>query len=102
MAIMLPATALLSIHISLAAAQGSFTTRTPPGPGDLRSPCPGLNSLANHGFLPHDGKGMTIPVLVKGLADGLDVGADFPTVIGTASLLSMQGNALTMGKPGLC
>jgi len=23
--------------------------------GDVRGPCPGLNSLANHGFLPHDG-----------------------------------------------
>lgn len=61
---------------------------------DVRSPCPGLNSLANHGFLPHDGKGMTIPILVKGLKDGLKVGADFATVIGTAGLLSVQGHAL--------
>ncbi|KAK4188448.1 Chloroperoxidase [Podospora australis] len=28
----------------------------PPGPHDSRSPCPGLNSLANHGFLPRSGK----------------------------------------------
>ncbi|PHH70433.1 hypothetical protein CDD82_7105 [Ophiocordyceps australis] len=28
----------------------------PPGPGDERGPCPGLNALANHGYLPHNGK----------------------------------------------
>lgn len=23
--------------------------------GDQRGPCPGLNALANHGYIPHDG-----------------------------------------------
>ncbi|QDS71386.1 hypothetical protein FKW77_002847 [Venturia effusa] len=27
----------------------------PPGPKDLRGPCPGLNALANHNYLPHNG-----------------------------------------------
>ncbi|KAJ6453260.1 oxidase-like protein [Mycena vitilis] len=27
----------------------------PPGPEDMRGPCPGLNSLANHNFIPHNG-----------------------------------------------
>nr|XP_018906758.1 PREDICTED: aromatic peroxygenase-like [Bemisia tabaci] len=27
----------------------------PPGPGDQRGPCPGLNALANHNYLPHNG-----------------------------------------------
>jgi hypothetical protein len=27
----------------------------PPGPNDFRGPCPGLNSLANHNFIPHNG-----------------------------------------------
>nr|XP_018912976.1 PREDICTED: aromatic peroxygenase-like [Bemisia tabaci] len=26
-----------------------------PGPGDQRGPCPGLNALANHNYLPHSG-----------------------------------------------
>ncbi|KAF2422177.1 Cloroperoxidase [Tothia fuscella] len=26
-----------------------------PGPGDLRGVCPGLNSMANHGYIPHNG-----------------------------------------------
>ncbi|GAB7363424.1 hypothetical protein MBLNU230_g3700t1 [Neophaeotheca triangularis] len=27
----------------------------PPGPGDARGPCPGLNAMANHGYIPHNG-----------------------------------------------
>jgi hypothetical protein len=30
---------------------------------DCRSPCPGLNMLANHGLLPHNGKGITAAML---------------------------------------
>lgn len=79
--------------LSVVTAQ-NFTTWSPPGPGDVRSPCPGLNSLANNGFLPHNGKGITIPILIKALKDGLNVGADFATVIGGAGLLSVPHNLL--------
>jgi hypothetical protein len=71
----------------------------------VRSPCPGLNgiyppspntqpysdkciALANHGFIHRDGHNMTIPHLIKGLAEGLNMGADFTTAIGGAGLLS--------------
>jgi hypothetical protein len=37
---------------------------------------------------------MTIPILIKGLKDGLNVGADFTTVIGTLGLLSVKNNPL--------
>lgn len=44
--------------LSLAAAAVAFPDRLAktlpykaPGPGDSRSPCPGLNALANHGYL---------------------------------------------------
>lgn len=30
-----------------------------PGPEDVRSPCPALNVLANHGYLPRNGKNIT-------------------------------------------
>ncbi|KAF2643143.1 Cloroperoxidase, partial [Massarina eburnea CBS 473.64] len=43
----------------------------PAGPDDFRGPCPMLNTLANHAFLPHDGKNITKPVVVKALGDGL-------------------------------
>ncbi|OTA34250.1 hypothetical protein BTJ68_06707 [Hortaea werneckii EXF-2000] len=38
----------------------------------VRGPCPMLNTLANHGFLPHDGKNLTQEVVTKGLGDGLN------------------------------
>jgi len=65
-----------------------FTTWKAAGPGDVRSPCPGLNALANHGFINHNGKDLTIPHLLKGLSAGLNIGPDFTTVIGALGLLS--------------
>jgi hypothetical protein len=41
------------------------------GPTDCRSPCPGLNTLANHGHLPRDGKNITKEQLVKAAIDVL-------------------------------
>ncbi|KAJ3875198.1 hypothetical protein F5051DRAFT_70095 [Lentinula edodes] len=37
----------------------------PPGSGDFRGPCPGLNAMANHGYIPHNGIA-TIDQLVNG------------------------------------
>ncbi|KAF2170623.1 hypothetical protein M409DRAFT_64293 [Zasmidium cellare ATCC 36951] len=36
-------------------SEGSGHEYVAPGPDDLRGPCPGLNAMANHGFLPHNG-----------------------------------------------
>ncbi|KAJ3726600.1 Chloroperoxidase [Lentinula raphanica] len=36
-----------------------------PGETDVRSPCPGMNTLANHGFIPRDGTNLTIPMVLK-------------------------------------
>jgi len=33
-------------------------TYIPPGPGDVRAPCPALNTLANHGYLNRNGQGI--------------------------------------------
>ncbi|KHN96148.1 Chloroperoxidase [Metarhizium album ARSEF 1941] len=30
------------------------------GPGDSRGPCPMLNTLANHGYLPHNGRNLSV------------------------------------------
>ncbi|KAH7094493.1 Peroxidase, family 2-domain-containing protein [Paraphoma chrysanthemicola] len=63
-----------------------FTNFSPPGAGDVRSPCPGLNALANHGFLHHNGRNMTIPHLIKGLSEGLNIGPDFTASLGGLAL----------------
>ena len=60
-----------------AAADPRFTQYAAPGPGDVRSPCPGLNTLANHGFIHRDGRNMTVPHLINGLDAGLNMGVDF-------------------------
>jgi hypothetical protein len=31
--------------------------------GDIRGPCPGLNVLSNHGYLPHNGVGTASPLV---------------------------------------
>ncbi|KAI3553264.1 hypothetical protein CABS03_12631 [Colletotrichum abscissum] len=61
-------------------------TWTPPGPGDLRAPCPTLNTLANHGFLPHDGRNITLDVVIKGLKDAMNIGEDLATAAFTPAL----------------
>ncbi|CAK4030502.1 sterigmatocystin biosynthesis peroxidase stcC [Lecanosticta acicola] len=71
-----------------------FADYQPPGEDDVRSPCPGLNTLANHGFLHRNGKNMTIPHLIEGGAAGLNMGADFMAVIGAVGLLSSPDPAL--------
>ncbi|KAF2108424.1 Chloroperoxidase [Lophiotrema nucula] len=39
----------------------------PPVAGDVRSPCPGLNVLANHGILPRDGKNYDHDMILEAL-----------------------------------
>ncbi|TID07393.1 putative sterigmatocystin biosynthesis peroxidase stcC [Colletotrichum higginsianum] len=48
-------------------------TWTPPSAGDLRAPCPGLNTLANHGFIPHDGRNITSEIVQKGFKDAMNI-----------------------------
>ncbi|KAJ6510803.1 Cloroperoxidase [Mycena sanguinolenta] len=43
---------------------------------DLRSPCPGLNTLANHGYLPRNGMNISIPMILNAAIDGFNVGPD--------------------------
>jgi hypothetical protein len=37
----------------------------PPKPTDARSPCPFLNTAANHGILPRDGRNIPLPVIYR-------------------------------------
>lgn len=55
-----------------------------PGPNDKRGPCPGLNTLANHGYLPRSGVVNPVQLFV-GTWRGLSVS---PDVIAVLSILS--------------
>ncbi|PPJ50519.1 hypothetical protein CBER1_07745 [Cercospora berteroae] len=58
------------------ALHANHFTWQPPGPCDVRSPCPTLNTLANHGFTPHDGRNITLDVLTKASKDALNIFLD--------------------------
>jgi len=51
-----------------------------PGPTDQRGPCPGLNAMANHGYLPHNGIA-TIDQFITGTYDVFGMGTDLATVL---------------------
>ncbi|PCH41809.1 hypothetical protein WOLCODRAFT_137592 [Wolfiporia cocos MD-104 SS10] len=62
-----------------------------PQEGDSRSPCPALNTLANHGYLPRDGKCITPEVLMKGLREGYHLSAPLAWVL-------VQGGFYLLGQ----
>ncbi|KAJ7198453.1 Cloroperoxidase, partial [Mycena pura] len=76
-----------------------------PGPTDVRSPCPGLNTLANHGYLPRSGKNISIPMMLQAaigmselentfyLLDGFNIGSD--SIIQAAKFGLLSGDAPT-------
>jgi hypothetical protein len=41
----------------------------PPQVGDFRAPCPAMNSMANHGYLPRDGRAINADVIIKALME---------------------------------
>lgn len=52
---------------------GSIEGWQAPGPSDARGPCPGLNTLANHGYLPRNGRGITQAKLRDGIKEGFNI-----------------------------
>ncbi|KAK0223646.1 Chloroperoxidase [Armillaria fumosa] len=46
-------------------AGGSWPEYVAPKDGDSRCSCPALNAMANHGILPHDGKGIPLRELTR-------------------------------------
>lgn len=62
-------------------------------PPDMRGPCPGLNTLANHGYLPHDG----IPnaaQLIAGQMNGLNIAPDLAALL-VAVAMPLDGDIIT-------
>lgn len=47
-----------------------------PLPSDSRSPCPALNSLANHGLLPHNGKDISVAQTIEAVYLGFSMAFD--------------------------
>ncbi|KAF4506966.1 hypothetical protein G6O67_005647 [Ophiocordyceps sinensis] len=62
----------------------------PPGPDDSRSPCPALNALANHGFLPHSGKGIGVAQVILALFFGIGVSPELSAIIIAFGIISSR------------
>ncbi|KAJ6462737.1 Cloroperoxidase [Mycena vitilis] len=61
---------------------------------DVRSPCPGLNTLANHGYLPHDGRNFTVTQLMDAALEAFNVNWDPILVAAKFGLLTRaDGNS---------
>jgi len=84
-----------------------------PGPNDERGPCPGLNTLANHGYLPRNGIAHWQDI-IEGTKDGFNMAYDLGTILAvygvlsegdvTTGMLSIGANlpsAIAGGKKGL-
>ncbi|KAF7296002.1 Cloroperoxidase [Mycena kentingensis (nom. inval.)] len=61
-----------------------------PGPNDQRGPCPGLNTMANHGYLPRNGI-VSFEDLVNGMIEVFNIDLDFGAFIAAGNML-MKGN----------
>jgi len=62
-------------------------------PGDIRGPCPGLNTLASHGYLPRNG--IATPVqIVNAVQEGFNMGNDIAVFVTYGAFL-VDGNPLT-------
>lgn len=59
-----------------------------PGPGDSRGPCPGLNLLANYGYLPRNGI-VTAGEVLQATARGFNMGADLASVLIAFAVVSL-------------
>ncbi|KAF2501596.1 hypothetical protein BU16DRAFT_569583 [Lophium mytilinum] len=52
----------------------------PPSGSDQRGPCPGLNAMANHGYMPHSGVG-SITDFITGTQEAFGMGVDLATFL---------------------
>ena len=60
-----------------------------PGPNDVRSPCPALNTLANHGYFPRDGRNIKLQTVIDAITQQL--GLDTETAAGLIDTAFSKG-----------
>ncbi|KAI0874031.1 Cloroperoxidase [Hypoxylon argillaceum] len=79
-----------------------YGTYQPEEPTDTRGVCPMLNTLANHGYLPRNGRNINENQTVQALYDGLNLAPDFGAFLFRAGRLSNpKPNATTFSLDDL-
>ncbi|CAI2180269.1 12756_t:CDS:2 [Funneliformis geosporum] len=69
-----------------------------PGPNDLRSPCPALNSLANHGYLPRDGKDITTSRLIETTYKQFNLGKTVGFILAYGAIIDIGKTKITLDE----
>ncbi|RMZ66241.1 aromatic peroxygenase [Pyrenophora seminiperda CCB06] len=72
-----------------------------PGPTDQRGPCPGLNTLANHGYIPRNGIA-TIGQIQVGTQELFNMGADLSALLAVGGVLDggdILSTKMSIGGP---
>ncbi|KXH52516.1 hypothetical protein CSAL01_13098 [Colletotrichum salicis] len=73
-----------------------------PTSADRRSPCPMVNTLANHGYLPRSGLNVSLADLIAGFTAAVNLDPAATTLVGQKALLtSTTGNNATFNLDGL-
>ena len=79
-------------------AGGHWPAYAAPGAGDSRSPCPGLNAMANHGIIPRDGRNVPFNALITAIRQTYNIDSPLATLLayGAADLLQRDHKTGTM------
>ncbi|KAF4549128.1 Sterigmatocystin biosynthesis peroxidase stcC-like protein 2 [Elsinoe fawcettii] len=91
--------ALITLASALAIPDNSIPEWHPPGQFDVRGPCPMLNALANHGFLPRNGLNITKSAAVAAMTESLNFDPAFAEILfggGIATNPEPNANSFTM------
>ncbi|KAF7350772.1 hypothetical protein MSAN_01638400 [Mycena sanguinolenta] len=84
---------LVALSISQCAALYDSHEWIAPTASDVRSPCPGLNTLANHGYLPRSGMNISVTDILDAAVAGFNIGPD--AIIQAAKVGLLSGDAPT-------
>ncbi|KAH7319976.1 Chloroperoxidase [Stachybotrys elegans] len=78
--------ALLPLALAFPQRRSTIREWIAPGPSDSRGPCPGLNTLANHGYLPHDGRNINVDTIRAAVTEALNWDPRLATFIATQAI----------------
>ncbi|EPQ59866.1 Cloroperoxidase [Gloeophyllum trabeum ATCC 11539] len=73
----------------------------PPSPSASRSPCPALNTLANHGYLPRDGKNIHPAQIITALRDGYGLSTPLAWVLTYGGYFLLRNPPMPTALPHL-
>ncbi|KAH6653063.1 Chloroperoxidase [Truncatella angustata] len=79
---------LATVPLVLASIPDTVNDWHPPVYGDFRGPCPMMNTLANHGFLPRDGRNITKANAISALGNGLNFDATLAGIMWEQAIIA--------------